>query len=240
MTFSLRKWFIAQYYRPGVVGFLCNPYYIVRTCIYRAIQRNAGFITGDALDFGCGSKPYRHLFKTNRYVGLDVHQSGHDHEHEPVDVYYDGNIIPFQNNSFDSCFSSQVFEHVFQLTHSLHEIFRIVKHGGRCLFLVPFVWEEHEVPYDFGRYSSFGLEFLIKQTGFEIIKRETDSHYFQVLAQLWCAYIHDISKTKYSYINVLVNILFVFPFVLCNTLLQYIMPRSRKLYFNNVIVVRKP
>ena len=35
--------------------------------------------------------------------------------------------------------------------------------NGKCLFIVPFVWDEHEAPYDFARYSSFGLIHLLKK-----------------------------------------------------------------------------
>lgn len=30
------------------------------------------------------------------------------------------------------------------------------------------MWEEHEVPYDFRRYTSYGLKKLFKGSGFEI------------------------------------------------------------------------
>ena len=62
------------------------------------------------LDFGCGSKPYKNLFKVKEYVGLDTEESGHNHRNEEIDVLYNGKQIPFVDNSFDSLFSSQVFK----------------------------------------------------------------------------------------------------------------------------------
>jgi hypothetical protein len=70
--------------------------------------------TGKLLDFGCVSKTYKKYFShTDAYIGLDIEQSGHLHTNEQIDVFYDGKKIPFEENYFDSVFSSEVFEHVF-------------------------------------------------------------------------------------------------------------------------------
>lgn len=239
---ALLKFYIRQCYRPGIIGLLINPFYFVRVSIYNAIKKHAREINGTVLDFGCGGKPYEHLFRAERYIGLDVEQTGHDHaaNKEVVDVYYDGKDIPFAPQYFDSCFSSQVFEHIFDLDHSLKEIHRVLKPNGTCLFLAPFVWEEHETPYDFARYASFGFRHVLKKNGFQIIKHEKDSHFARVIAQLWCSYIHDILPTKkVKYVNVVLSITFVFPFTVIGWLLQAIAPRNYDLYFNNVIIAKK-
>ncbi len=236
----LLQFYLKHCFQPGIVGLLINPFYLVRTSIYNAIKKHAHEVTGTILDFGCGSKPYRRLFNAAAYIGLDVEQSGHNHKKEPIDVYYDGKNIPFDDEYFDSCFSSQVFEHVFELDYSLQEINRVLKPNGTCLFVVPFVWEEHEIPYDFGRYASFGLAHVLKKNGFQIIKQEKDSHFARVIAQLWCSYLHDILATKkFKYINILLNVPVIFPFTLLGLILQAIAPRNYNLYFNNVIVAKK-
>ena len=150
-------------FRPTILGLFINPFYFVRSSIYRSIKKNAHELSGKILDFGCGNKPYQHLFKYEKYIGIDIKQDGHNHKEEPIDIYYDGKNIPFKNEHFNSCFSSQVFEHVFDLEYSLREIHRVLKPNGKCLFIVPFVWDEHEAPYDFARYSSFGLIHLLKK-----------------------------------------------------------------------------
>ena len=52
---------------------------------------------------------------------------------------------------------NQVLEHVFNPDDFVREIARVLKPGGALLLTVPFVWNEHEQPYDYARYSSFGL-----------------------------------------------------------------------------------
>ena len=42
---------------------------------------------------------------------------------------------------------------------------RVLKDGGLLWLSVPFIWGEHEVPFDFRRYSSFGLKKLVQENG---------------------------------------------------------------------------
>ncbi|MBK8311763.1 MAG: class I SAM-dependent methyltransferase [Chitinophagaceae bacterium] len=109
---------------------------------------------------GCGSKPYKSLFNVNEYVGVDYHGQGHSHENEQIDVFYDGVLLPFPDNYFDSVFSTEVFEHVFNLEEMILEIKRVMKPGAKILVTCPFAIPEHEQPNDYARYSSFGLKHL--------------------------------------------------------------------------------
>ena len=83
----------------NIGAFVFNPFFFVRRNLYRHIKKNAQIMTGEMLDFGCGSKPYRNLFRNvSDYIGLDIEQSGHGHEYEKIDVYYDGTHIPFEDD----------------------------------------------------------------------------------------------------------------------------------------------
>jgi len=52
----------------------------------------------------------------------------------------------------------------------LQEAFRLLKPGGKIILTAPMYWEHHEVPYDFFRFTYYGLEYLFKKTGFNIIE----------------------------------------------------------------------
>lgn len=100
---------------------------------------------GSVLDFGCGAKPYVNLFcNCTKYVGLDINKSGHDHKNENIDVFYDGEHIPFDDESFDNVFSSEVFEHIAKPELIIPEIKRVLKKGGYMLVTVPFVQKAYE------------------------------------------------------------------------------------------------
>ena len=99
-----------------------NPFFIIRNGIYKALLNLAPRLEGKLLDVGCGSKPYEELFSVKEYIGLDIEESGHPHENEIIDIFYDGKKIPFEDHTFDSVFASEVFEHVFNLDELIKEI----------------------------------------------------------------------------------------------------------------------
>ena len=45
-------------------------------------------------------------------------------------MFYDGKTIPFEDKSFDSILSNQVFEHVFNPNDFIKEVNRVTKMGG--------------------------------------------------------------------------------------------------------------
>ena len=114
-------------------------------------------------------------------------------EQKKADYFYDGNKFPFRNAEFDSIVTNQVLEHVFNPDEFLSEINRVLKIDGKLLLTVPFVWDEHEQPYDYARYSSFGLKSFWKRHGFQIIKHHKSVNDFGVIIQLINAYIYKIT-----------------------------------------------
>ena len=67
---------------------IINPSYILRNGLYRAIYSLSDKITGDVLDFGCGSKPYEKVFKeVKSYVGVDMMFTGHEHSDSKIDFF---------------------------------------------------------------------------------------------------------------------------------------------------------
>src|SRR5689334_12356494 len=129
-----------EQFNPGAIGVFISAGYFIKKGIYDGVKRNATRLNGRLLDFGCGNKPYEHLFKVESYTGIDIENVAHDHRNENVDVFYDGKHIPFDDNSFDSVFATEVFEHVFNLDEILVEINRVLKKHGKLLITLPFVW----------------------------------------------------------------------------------------------------
>ena len=104
---------------------LTYPAYLTRNRLLRGIAPYTGKLKGVMMDFGCGSKPYKSLFNVDKYIGVDYENPGHPHINEQIDVFYDGKVIPFQNEYFDAVFSSEVFEHIFNIDEILKEMFGI-------------------------------------------------------------------------------------------------------------------
>jgi len=227
-----------QSFQPTFWSIFLNPFYFIRRDLFRNIKSLAPQLSGKLIDFGCGRKPYENLFCVDQYIGIDLETTGHDHTNSKVDVFYDGKTIPFANESFDSLFFSEVLEHVFNVDEVLTEITRVLKPGARALITVPFSWNEHEVPYDFGRYTSFGVQHLLKQKGFDIIEYRKSGHYSRVVFQLSSLYFFELFK-KYGRPGYIVSMIFIVPIHLAGSIISFLFPRNNSLYFNNIILAQK-
>lgn len=211
--------------------------YLTTKRLREKISENSNFIKGKCLDLGCGSKPYENLFDTKEYIGVDIEESGHVHFDSKIDVFYDGVNLPFEDEEFDSIFSSQVFEHIFNQEKILCEMKRVLKIGGFCVITIPFVWPEHEEPYDNNRYTKYGLEQLFIRGGFEVIKIEPHLNYFETIVQLWCDYMERHKPKRLLKRTFRVMTIFI-PNMLCSIFKKYI-PKDYVFYDNNIIVVKK-
>ena len=228
-----------EQFQPTLFGLIVNPVYIIRNGLFKSINEFAPKMTGSVLDFGCGSKPYENLFiNADEYVGCDIEVSGHDHLDSKIDYFFDGKNLPFIDDRFDSVVSFEVFEHIFNLPEILKEINRVTKTSGNILISVPFAWGEHEVPYDFARYTSFGITHLLKENGFQVIEFKKTTTYFLATFQLLIAYlINNVApKNKFYYIF---QIGFVFPITVIAYALNSILPKNYDLFCSSVIFAKK-
>ncbi len=240
MATSLKEYYQLQQFFPNALSLFINPFFFIRKNLVKSIRPMAGELSGKLLDFGCGSKPYESLFNSvDEYIGVDMVNEGHDHQNEDVDVFYDGHILPFEDETFDSVLTSEVLEHVPDIPYSLMEIKRVLKKKGKVLITVPFVWPEHELPYDFRRCTSNGMEHLLVQNGFKPITVVKSGTMFEVIIQLWMMYLHDTFYVKNKFVNIGINIFLLAPFCLFGNILAYILPKKRSLYFNTCILAEK-
>jgi Methylase involved in ubiquinone/menaquinone biosynthesis len=229
---------ISEDFNPTIYSIFTNPFYIIRKALYKCIKEKRNYMKGKMLDFGCGRKPYKRFFNVEEYVGLDIEQSGHSHQNEEIDVFYDGQHIPFENEYFDSIFSSEVIEHVFDLKSIIKELNRVLKVDGHILVTVPFVWDEHEIPYDFGRYTSFGIKHIFESSGFEVISLEKSNNYIAAMFQMWSAYVFELLP-KNKTLRFMMSIIFIFPSNLLGIVLSKLLPDNRRFYNNNILVAKK-
>jgi SAM-dependent methyltransferase len=229
---------IVYEFNPGVTF----PAFLTRSRLLKSIARHTPALSGRLLDFGCGSKPYRSLFNVSEYIGLDFENPGHPHVNEHIDVFYDGKHIPFEAETFDAVFSSEVFEHVFNLDEVLKELNRVMVTGGKILATCPFSICEHEVPNDFARYSSYGLRYVFEKNGFEVLQQDKAGNNVEAIVQLWIMYIHQHINPYFRKIPVVRSAFRLFTYTSLNILALFfskLLPDRRDLYLNNVIVCKK-
>lgn len=212
----------------------------MRRWLYRWIKQNAHYITWKVLDFGCGEKPYQELFHCDQYIWVDFENTWHDNTNNVIDYYWNGKKLPFGDDSFDSIITTEVFEHIFNIDEVLQEIHRVLRKWWNLLITIPFVIHEHEVPYDFARYTSFWIAHLLEKHGFTIIKNEKQGSYFDVLLQLTIWFLWKITETKYKYGTLFLRMLLVAPVMIILNLLSLLSPNMQSwMYLNNIVVWEK-
>ena len=235
----LREAHAHQVFFPHWWNIFTNSFYFSRRGLSRGIARYAHHLRGRLLDFGCGAKPYQRLFTVEGYVGVDIEVSGHDHSSSKVDVYYDGRRLPFSRAEFDSVFASEVFEHFLNLDEILKELYRVLKPGGVMLLTMPFCWDQHEVPYDYRRYTEWGLQHVLREHGFEIVAHEKTTTYIETLASLAGAYFYKHFFGSRKVLSRLMHFILIAPIFVLGTALSKIMPDNGQLYLNHVVLVQK-
>jgi SAM-dependent methyltransferase len=141
--------------------------YLHRKPILEAVLKAAPFLQGDLLDVGCGNKPYEPVLNCSRHIGIDVPSSQHDRT--KFDFTYDGTRFPFENAKFDSVLCTEVLEHSREPRQVVTEIARVLKPGGYALLAAPMFFHHHEEPYDFQRFTRYGMEELAAQAGLELV-----------------------------------------------------------------------
>ena len=236
---KIKYYLLQQFFRPGLIGFFINPFFLGRSAMYINVKKYSKFVSGKTLDVGSGSKPYIGLFnKVTTYIGMDIEQSGHKHQREYIDVFYDGETFPFEENTFDSLVFFEVLEHVFNPDTFFKQISKVVKPGGNCLVTIPFIWGEHEQPYDFARYSSFGLKHMFDKHGFEIVEHKKYLTDFRLIFLLINSYLYTTFK---KYLPGYLAWGLIIPFSFVNNLLglvSYVLPNNNDLYFGNIYVLK--
>ncbi len=236
-----RRWLSEQEFHPGPLGWLVNPFFIARRSLARQVRACSPRITGRVLDVGCGSKPYLRYFEghVDQYFGIDIEKETHDHSNEDVNLIFDGETLPFEDGSFDSAVTFQVLEHVFAPDRFVSELRRVLRPGGALLLTAPFIWEEHEQPLDYGRYTSFGLRHLLEKNGFEVASLDKVGQGLLAVVQVFNADWYSVTaRVRPEWLRLAVSNVVTAPITAFGLLLSLILPRSKNLYLDIVVVAK--
>lgn len=120
------------------------------------------------LDVGAGECKYGKLLPGRDYVGTDLVFSSDKHDFSPIEIVSDAHNLPFYSESFDYVLNMFLMEHVPEPNQILNEMYRVLKIGGKVFAFVPLVRPEHLQPYDFFRYTRYGIQHIFEKQGFKI------------------------------------------------------------------------
>lgn len=227
-----------QSFAPGFLGLFVNPFFIARNALWTVMAQLGPKLGGALLDVGCGSSPYRELFHCETYTGMDI-DSPDARSRGVADVFYDGRRFPQSSQSVGSVVCTQVLEHVFEPDAFLTEVARVLVPGGQLLLTVPFVWDEHEQPWDFARYSSFGVVSLLQRNGFRVIEQRKLAADSSLLFQLANAYLYKMSLRWPRWIRILGTVTIGGGLNIFGLVAGKLLPANPDLYLDNVVLAEK-
>lgn len=117
------------------------------------------------VDHGCADQPYRTLFETCEYVGVDLPGN----PLASVELGPDG-TVPLADGTADLVLSSQVLEHVTDPAVYLAECHRLVRPGGSLVLTTHGLMYLHRDPTDYWRWTCDGLRLTLERAGFDVVE----------------------------------------------------------------------
>ena len=134
-----------------------------RTANFRFFEERLSKLPAEKtlVDIGAGPEQFRELTWRFKKTSVDFKQFG------TTDVVADlEKEIPLPADSADIVYMSNVLEHLPYAEQTLSETHRILKKGGLLIGAVPFLAAVHQAPYDYKRYTIFGLKRMLSEAGF--------------------------------------------------------------------------
>lgn len=137
------------------------------------------------LDVGAGASPYYEILapRIKEYIAVDMAEILPKVETRPI-LQKAGTAekLPIADASVDIVMSNQVLEHVTDERAAVAESFRVLKSGGHFIGSVPHISPIHLEPWDFRRFTYYGLKQILENHGFEVIKIEGNGGVHRAMA----------------------------------------------------------
>lgn len=171
------------------------------------------------LDIGASESPFKTYFKNIKYYSQDIHQNSNN----SIDYVFD--ICDISNNivkdeTFDYIICTQVLEHLHSPKEAFSQFNRILKKGGKLFLTTHLCFEEHMQPFDYYRFTRYGLRHLGESSGFKVLDIKSHGGIGQVLFYIVSIipiklFLKEGSLFYYSYLLLFSPILIVLS-ILCH------------------------
>jgi SAM-dependent methyltransferase len=180
-TFASQRW-LKGWLKP-LRNTPLHPQWLVFLKERAALKEVGALLSGSVLDVGCANRRLRPFLSQHiHYIGLDYPLTANSMYHTSPDVFGDAQALPIATNSLDGVALLDVLEHLPDPTIALIEIARALKPGGLFVLQVPFIYPVHDAPFDFQRWTCFGLNRLLSQHLFAVEKQVAFGHPLETAA----------------------------------------------------------
>jgi len=133
------------------------------------------------LDAGAGECLYRPLFAHAEYVGLDYAQGFEKLDFAQLDCLGSLLQLPLRDGAFAAVLSINVLEHVTEPRAAMREMARVLEPGGTLHLMAPQSVRVHYAPYDFYRFTEYGLRYLAEQAGLDVEEVSPEGGYWLLM-----------------------------------------------------------
>ena len=122
---------------------------------------------GKVLDIGAGTLAFKSYLESHfdSYLACDIVAQ----DEIPLDFMANAEKLPLPSDTLDCAFLSAVLEHCREPETVLQEIYRVLKPEGRLILTVPHIHHIHGEPYDYYRFTRFGVEHILTKSQFRSI-----------------------------------------------------------------------
>lgn len=143
--------------------------------------------SGIVLDIGASDRwVVPHLAAGAYYLTLDYPATNHEFYNSKPDIFGDASRLPIGDATIDNIICLQVIEHLSNPAGALREMARVLKPNGHAWLSIPFTYPIHNEPYDFQRYTEFGLRREAVNADLEWVSLERSHHAVTASAFVLC------------------------------------------------------
>lgn len=204
---------------------ILHPQYYLKNFEYQAIIELKKKAKGTLVDIGCGRQAYKKylLGSVDQYIGVDHPETAKMYQDgEKPDFFADAQDLPFKNNFCETASMISVLEHIPNPGKAISEAYRILKPGGYFVLITVQSYPLHDAPYDYYRYTQYGLKTLFKESGFTKVTTKPLGSYPIFAGQMLNVYL--LNKLKKglngSNFSKLLSILFTVPVFLISIVIN--------------------
>lgn len=192
-----------------------HPQWIANTNHKRKLESLSEINNSLVLDIGSGDSHIEdYISSDNRLLKIDYLNTNKRYDEKP-DIYADASSLPLKSQSVDIIIIFEVLEHLKDSNTAFDEIYRVLKPSGILYISVPFTYPLHDLPYDYRRYTPFGLEHKMRSKNLTVVhSTKYPSHLSTLLYLINMYYLSKYIKI-YSKKALLKYPLFPLVFILC-------------------------
>ena len=134
------------------------------------------------LDMGCGKHSYsiHYQDKVGLLVNTDIYKACND-----LSCFCDLRHAPFSDCTFDIVLMCEVIEHISNPSTAISEAYRTLKAGGYLILTWPLVYNLHDMPFDFNRFTEFYAQKLLSDNNFVLQKICRRGDIFSILHTIY-------------------------------------------------------